>query len=78
MTATPEQLAAALRAKGEDYEPRTEHLLPDGSPKYTNRLILETSPYLLQHAHNPVDWYAWGMPGVTSHSHGRAPRASWC
>lgn len=27
---------------------------------YTNRLINETSPYLLQHAHNPVDWYAWG------------------
>ena len=25
-----------------------------------NRLINETSPYLLQHAHNPVDWYAWG------------------
>ncbi len=29
-------------------------------PKYTNRLIHETSPYLLQHAHNPVDWYPWG------------------
>ncbi|MCI0888223.1 MAG: DUF255 domain-containing protein, partial [Chloroflexi bacterium] len=25
-----------------------------------NRLINETSPYLLQHAHNPVDWFAWG------------------
>jgi uncharacterized protein YyaL (SSP411 family) len=25
-----------------------------------NRLASETSPYLLQHAHNPVDWYAWG------------------
>jgi hypothetical protein len=30
------------------------------APKYTNRLIRETSPYLLQHAHNPVDWHAWG------------------
>ncbi len=29
-------------------------------PKHTNHLIDETSPYLLQHAHNPVDWYAWG------------------
>ncbi|MCC6455298.1 MAG: thioredoxin domain-containing protein [Caldilineaceae bacterium] len=29
-------------------------------PKHTNRLIDETSPYLRQHAHNPVDWYAWG------------------
>ncbi len=28
--------------------------------KYTNRLIDETSPYLQQHAHNPVDWYPWG------------------
>src|SRR5438132_4856487 len=30
------------------------------TPKYTNRLIHETSPYLQQHAHNPVDWYSWG------------------
>lgn len=28
--------------------------------EHTNRLGLETSPYLLQHAHNPVDWYPWG------------------
>jgi uncharacterized protein YyaL (SSP411 family) len=28
--------------------------------KTANRLIGETSPYLLQHAHNPVDWYPWG------------------
>ncbi len=28
--------------------------------RYTNRLIGETSPYLRQHAHNPVDWYPWG------------------
>ncbi|GJM32010.1 MAG: thioredoxin [Saprospiraceae bacterium] len=27
---------------------------------YTNHLINESSPYLLQHAHNPVDWYPWG------------------
>jgi hypothetical protein len=30
------------------------------SPRPTNRLARETSPYLLQHAHNPVDWYPWG------------------
>ena len=30
---------------------------PKGKP---NRLARETSPYLLLHAHNPVDWYAWG------------------
>ena len=28
--------------------------------RFTNRLINETSPYLLQHAHNPVDWFPWG------------------
>jgi uncharacterized protein YyaL (SSP411 family) len=28
--------------------------------EHSNRLIHETSPYLLQHAHNPVDWYPWG------------------
>lgn len=27
---------------------------------YTNKLINEKSPYLLQHAHNPVNWYPWG------------------
>ena len=34
-------------------------LPPDGGEKY-NRLIFEKSPYLLQHAANPVDWYPWG------------------
>jgi uncharacterized protein YyaL (SSP411 family) len=34
-------------------------LPPDGGTEF-NRLIFEKSPYLLQHARNPVDWYAWG------------------
>ncbi len=54
------KLQTALRQKGIDYRARTEHLQADGSPLYTNRLILENSPYLIQHAHNPVDWYSWG------------------
>jgi uncharacterized protein YyaL (SSP411 family) len=56
------KLAAALAAKGPAYVPRTHHLVGEGGrqPKYTNRLILEPSPYLLQHAHNPVDWRPWG------------------
>ncbi len=33
---------------------------PTSAPAHTNRLSREKSPYLLQHAHNPVDWYAWG------------------
>jgi hypothetical protein len=32
----------------------------DAKPKVANRLARETSPYLLLHAHNPVDWYPWG------------------
>lgn len=40
--------------------PRTRHRGPDGAALYTNRLILEASPYLVQHAHNPIDWYPWG------------------
>jgi uncharacterized protein YyaL (SSP411 family) len=60
-----ERLATALAARGEAHEPRTHHLRPDGSPTYTNRLILETSPYLLQHAHNPVNWYAWSDEAFT-------------
>ncbi len=54
------QLRAAVIAQGDGYAPRTHHLRDDGWPRYTNRLILERSPYLLQHAHNPVDWYPWG------------------
>ena len=32
----------------------------DGQRRYSNRLIHEKSPYLLQHADNPVDWFPWG------------------
>ncbi len=55
-----ERIAGALDAQIARGEmPRTKHR--DGaSPHFTNRLILETSPYLRQHAHNPVNWYAWG------------------
>ena len=35
----------------------TDHTASE--PQFTNRLINETSPYLLQHVHNPVDWYPW-------------------
>ncbi len=34
------------------------------SPKFTNHLIYETSPYLRQHANNPVDWYPWGTEAL--------------
>jgi len=43
-------------------EPQTQPPAADaaGEHEHTNRLINETSPYLLQHAHNPVDWFPWG------------------
>ena len=37
----------------------TDHAT-NAAPAHTNRLAREKSPYLLQHQHNPVDWYAWG------------------
>ena len=49
-----------MEKRDQIYKPHTRHLNKDGSAKYTNRLFLESSPYLLQHAHNPVNWYPWG------------------
>ncbi len=63
----------ALAAKAPGYRPRTRHLRPDGSPRYTNRLILEDSPYLIQHAHNPVDWYPWGPEAFSKARRERKP-----
>jgi len=54
------KLKAAWAARDPNYQPRTTHLKADGSPKYTNRLFLEPSPYLRQHGHNPLNWYPWG------------------
>ena len=56
------QFAQALVQKGAGYQPRTHHLEgPDSKvPTFTNRLVFESSPYLLQHAHNPVNWFPWG------------------
>ncbi len=41
--------------------------------KYTNRLAAETSPYLRQHAHNPVDWYPWGKDALERARRERKP-----
>jgi uncharacterized protein YyaL (SSP411 family) len=53
------RLAEAAAARAPNDPPRTHHLR-DGAPRFTNRLVLERSPYLRQHAHNPVDWRPWG------------------
>ena len=52
------RLEAAYVARGATYVPRT-HLMDGDRARYVNRLIEEASPYLLQHAHNPVDWRPW-------------------
>jgi len=54
------RLEAAVARRDPASPPRTRHRRPDGAPTWTNRLALESSPYLLQHAHNPVNWYPWG------------------
>ncbi|RMG16023.1 MAG: thioredoxin domain-containing protein [Deltaproteobacteria bacterium] len=54
------RLRAAFQAMPEDKRPRTPHHRPDGAPRYVNRLLLTHSPYLLQHALNPVNWMPWG------------------
>jgi len=59
-SALMKQLQEMRNSRGADYKPRTRHLRPDGWASYMNRLFLESSPYLLQHAHNPVNWYPWG------------------
>ena len=59
-SAIRKKIALELVTRPSDYEPRTRNLRPDGSPEYSNRLLLEASPYLQQHAHNPVNWYPWG------------------
>ena len=58
------RLKGALHAKGKDYLPRTRHLSAEGQAIYTNRLIFEDSPYLTQHAHNPVNWFPWGDEAI--------------
>ena len=55
-----QRLRAAEQAKQGQYDKRTEHLDAEGNGVFINRLILEDSPYLLQHAHNPVNWFPWG------------------
>lgn len=54
------KLQKIVKAKGTSYRPRTQYKINAHTPKYTNRLVLETSTYLQQHAHNPVNWYPWG------------------
>jgi len=51
---------AAARLAPSGIATHARHRDADGGPRYVNRLALEASPYLLAHAHNPVNWYPWG------------------
>jgi uncharacterized protein YyaL (SSP411 family) len=57
---TAHDVVASLAAQTAADEYPARHRNADGSARYTNRLVGEPSPYLRQHAHNPVDWYPWG------------------
>ncbi|WP_139458315.1 thioredoxin domain-containing protein [Bathymodiolus thermophilus thioautotrophic gill symbiont] len=58
MAHSNQDLQVAYQQKNADYQPRTRHL-ENAKAKFTNHLILANSPYLLQHAHNPVNWYGF-------------------
>ncbi len=56
---TPKTDQASNQEKDDHKNHQDDLLDENGQPKYTNQLIDETSPYLLQHAHNPVEWHPW-------------------
>ena len=53
-------LALGLTACKKNFAAPESNKMTAPTPKHTNRLAHEKSPYLLQHQHNPVDWYPWG------------------
>ena len=53
------ELRDIQKSRRGQYDVRTRFLDASGEPLYVNQLILEQSPYLLQHAHNPVNWHSW-------------------
>src|SRR5437764_1396550 len=57
-TAFPAACPVLGMMMGERPSPLPESAMSQ-APPFTNRLAHETSPYLRQHAHNPVDWYPW-------------------
>jgi len=68
----PPAQPVSTAAQAEHARQRERHAMSDhddthtatDTPQHTNRLIHETSPYLQQHAHNPVDWYPWGQEAL--------------
>src|SRR5699024_3916618 len=52
-------LWAIREHKRSSYPVRTQLLEADGEPRFIDQLVMTDSPYLLQHAHNPVHWHPW-------------------
>src|SRR6516162_11922642 len=65
--------SARVTRAGHGRMTQTRHLNSDGTPKYTNRLASETTPYLRKHAHNPVEWYPWGPEALERASRENKP-----
>ncbi|WP_075185642.1 thioredoxin domain-containing protein [Teredinibacter haidensis] len=59
MVFTADKLLEEQHRKNGRYTIRTQNLDKHGQPLFVNSLIFSQSPYLLQHAHNPVNWQAW-------------------
>src|SRR5690349_20593879 len=57
-------LAGAQEPETADAQEIPPLTTPSSGAQHTNRLAHETSPYLLQHAHNPLDWYPWGAEAI--------------
>jgi uncharacterized protein YyaL (SSP411 family) len=68
-----EYLIALEQKLKENHQIRSHFWQENGLPKYTNALILSQSPYLLQHAHNPVDWMEWGDEAFALAKHRDVP-----
>lgn len=58
--ASATELRAIRKHKQTSYPVRSRFVDDDGEPRFINQLVAAVSPYLLQHAHNPVHWYPWG------------------
>ncbi len=56
----PDPPSGSSSGSSSDSTPGSPAAASAAPPRRANRLARETSPYLLQHAHNPVDWYPWG------------------
>jgi uncharacterized protein YyaL (SSP411 family) len=65
---TDEPPAHTTQPSAHDDQPsaHNDESASEETAQHTNRLAGETSPYLLQHAHNPVDWYPWGEEALAA------------